>query len=144
MMPRSGRKGKCHNEGSECAPAQHGKRESLTKDNIPVVVEAVLNAVESRGNTNSGGECPVARSRGCQVTSGSDDTGSRHARETNSGVANDSRDDTANDTGDDTAGNTDQDVHVGEFNYVLSTIAEYRTGSTSTRDKSVFCSLANL
>ena len=96
------------NKGSECAPAKRGRRENLTKDDIPAIVEAVLNAVEARGNTNPGGECPVARSGGHQVTGGSDNTGSHHTRETNSGITNDSRDDTANDTGDDTAGTTDR------------------------------------
>ena len=136
MMPRSRRKGKCPNKGSECAPAERGRKENLTKDDIPTIVEAVLNAVEARGNTNPGGEHPVACSRKHQVTGGSDNTGSHHARETNSGIANDSRDDTANDTGDDTAGTTDQDI--GEYYYVLSTVAEYRTGGTFSRDESVF------
>ena len=62
--------------------------------------------------------------------------------ETNSGIAKDSRDDNANDTGDNTAATADQDI--GEYYYVLSTVAEYRTGGTSLRDESVFCSLANL
>ena len=63
---------------------------------------------------------------------------------TNSGIAKDSRDDNANDTGDNTAGTANQDI--GEYYYVLSTVAEYRTGGirTSLRDESVFCSLANL
>ena len=83
-------------------------------------MEAVLNAVEARGNTNPGVERPVTRSRGRQVTGGSD-------------IVNDSRDDTAS--------TTDQDV--GEYYYVLSTFAEYRTvaayrtGGTSPRDESV-------
>ena len=66
------------------------------------------------------------------MTHGSNNTGSHHARGTSS-IANDTRDDTANDTRDDTAGTTDQDV--GEYNYVLSTLAEYCTGGTSSRDK---------
>ena len=126
-------KGKRPSEGSECAPAKRGRRENLTKDDIPAIVEAVLNAVEARGNTNPGGERPVSRSRGRQVTGGVT-TLDHTMAETNSGVANDSTDDTA--------GTTDQDV--GEYNYVLSIVAEYRTGGTSSRDESVFCSRANL
>ena len=132
-MPRSGRKGKRPNEGSECAPAKRGRRQNLTKDDIAVIIEVVLNAMEACGNTNPGVEHPVTRSRGCQVTSGSENNGSRHARETSSGIVNDSRDDTAS--------TTNQDV--GEYYYVLSTlaeyrtVAEYRTGGTSPRDESV-------
>ena len=113
-MPRSGRKGKRPNEGSERAPAKRGRRENLTKDDNPAIVKAVLNAVEARGNTNPGVERPVTRSRGRQATGGSD-------------IVNDSRDDTAS--------TTDQDI--GEYYYVLSTFAEYRTGGTSPRDESV-------
>ena len=119
-MPRSGRKGKRPNEGSERTPAKRGRRENLTKDDIPAIVEAVLNAVEARGNTNPVVERPVTRSRGRQATGGSD-------------IVNDFRDDTAS--------TTDQDV--GEYYYVLSTlaecrtVAEYRTGSTSPREESV-------
>ena len=114
-------------------PAKRGRRENLTKDDIPAIVEAVLNAVDARGNTNPGDERPATRSRGRQVTGGSDNTGSRHARETSSGFVNDSRDDTAS--------TTDRDV--GDYYYVLSTLAEYRTiaeyhtGGTSPRDESV-------
>ena len=130
---RSGRKGKRSNEGSECAPAKRGRRENLTKDDIPAIVEAVLNAVEARGNTNSRVERPVTRSRGRQVTGGSENNGSCYAREASSGIVNESRDDTAS--------TTDQDV--GEYYFVLSTLAEYRvvaeycTGGTSPRDESV-------
>ena len=119
-MPRSRRKGKHPNEGSEPAPAKRGRRENLTKDEIPAIVEAVLNAVEARGNTNPAVERPVTHSRGRQATGGSD---------------------TVNDFRDDTASTTDQDV--GEYYYVLSTFAEYRTvaeyriGGTSPRDDSV-------
>ena len=96
-------------------------------------MEAVLNAVEARGNTNPRVERPVTRSRGRQATGGSDNTGPRHVRETSSGIVNDSRDDTAS--------TTNQDV--GEYYYVLSTyaeyrtVAEYRTGGTSPRDESI-------
>ena len=133
-MPRSGRKGQRPNEGSEYAPAKQGRKENLTKDDIPTIVEAVLNSLEAHGNTNRGSERPATRSSRCQITRGSDDKGSHHARETSSGIANDPRDDTANDTGDDTAGTTDQ--NVGEYNYVLFTLAEYHTGGTSSRDES--------
>ena len=64
MMPQSGRKGKRPNEGSECAPAKHGRRENLTKDDITAIVEAVLNAVEARGNINPRGERPSCPQRG--------------------------------------------------------------------------------
>ena len=60
-----------------------------------------------------------------------DDNGSHHAR-----------DDTANDTRYVTASTTDQDI--GEYNYVLSTLAEYCTGGTSSRDESFSYSLVNL
>ena len=98
-------------------------------------MEAVLNVMEARGNTNRRSEHPTTRSSGRQVTARSDDTESHHARETSS-IANDTRDDTANDTRDDIAGTTDQDV--GEYNYVLSTLAEYHTGSTCLRDGGLF------
>ena len=98
-------------------------------------MEAVLNVMEARGNTNRRSEHPTTRSSGRQVTARSDDTESHHARETSS-IANDTRDDTANDTRDDIAGTTDQDV--GEYNYVLSTLAEYHKGSTCLRDGGLF------
>ena len=120
MMPRTGRKGKCPNKSEEYAPTKRDRKENLTKDDFPTIVEAVFNAMEDRGNTNRRSECPATCSRGRRVTSRRDDTGSRHARETSSSIANDSRDDTAKDTGDDTAGTTNQDV--GEYNYVLSTV----------------------
>ena len=132
-MPRSWRKGKCPNEGSERPPNKRGRRDNLTKDDIPAIVEAVLNAVEAHGNTNPGVECPVTCSRGRQATDGSDNTGPRHVRETSSGIVNDFRDDTAS--------TSDQDV--GEYYYVLCTfaeyrtVAEYRTCGTSARDESV-------
>ena len=122
-MPRSERKGKCPNEGSKYAPAKHDRNENLTKHDILTIVEAVLNTMEAGGNTNHGSKCPATHSSRHQVTHGSNDTGSHHARKTSRGITNDSRDDTANDTGDDTAGTIDQDV--GEYNYVLSTLAEY-------------------
>ena len=80
MMPRSGRKGKHPNKGSKYAPAKRGKKENLTKDDIPTIVEAVLNAMEARGNTNCGSEPTATRSSGRQVTRGSDNTGLHHAR----------------------------------------------------------------
>ena len=41
IMPKSGKKGK-HPRYSESAPAKHGRKENLTKDNIPTIVEAIL------------------------------------------------------------------------------------------------------
>ena len=42
IMLKSGKKGK-HPRYSESAPAKHGRKENLTKENIPTIVEAVLN-----------------------------------------------------------------------------------------------------
>ena len=98
-------------------------------------MEAILNTMEAHGNTNHGNKFPAKDSNRHQVTHGSDDIGSHHTRETIS-ITNNTRDDTANDTRDDTAGTTDWDL--GEYNYVLSTLAEYRTGGTSSRDEGLF------
>ena len=125
IMPWSGRKGNYPNDGSKYAPAKRGRKENLTKDNIPTIVEAFFNTMEAGGNTNRGSECSATCSSGHQVTHRSNNTGSHHARKTSS-IANNTRDDTVNDTRDDTAGTTDQDV--GKYNYVLPTFAENHKG----------------
>ena len=97
IMPQPGRKGKRPNDGSKYAPAKRGRKENLTKDDIPTIMEAILDAMEACANTDRRSERPATRSSRCQVTRRSDNTGSHHARETSS-IANDTRDDTANDT----------------------------------------------
>ena len=97
IMPQPGRKGKCPNDGSDYALAKRGRKENLTKDDIPTIVEAVLDAMGACANTDRRSERPATCSSRRQVTHRSDNTGSHHARETSS-IANDTRDDTANDT----------------------------------------------
>ena len=114
------------NDGIKHAPAERGRKENLSKDNISTIVEAILNAMESCGHTNLGSECPATHSSGCPTTM--DHTIpemtllmilelSLQAPPT-------------------------QDI--GEYNYVLSTLIEYCTGGTSLRDESFSYSLVNL
>ena len=46
MMLRSGNKGKRPNNISESALAKHSRKENLTKDDIPTIVEAILKCHE--------------------------------------------------------------------------------------------------
>ena len=107
-MPTLGKKGKCSNNINESAPAKHGRKENLTKDDIPTIVEAILNAMAARANPEPGSNHQANCSRGCLVTHRRNDTGSHHAKETST---------TANETRHDNPSTADQDV-----DYVLSTL----------------------
>ena len=64
IMLRSGKKGKRPNYSSESALAKSGRKENLTKDDIPTIVEAILNAMEACANPEPGSECLAIRSSG--------------------------------------------------------------------------------
>ena len=112
IILRSGKKGKRLNNISESVPAKHGRKENLTEDDIPTIVEAVLDTTGAHANPEPGSECPAICNIIRRVTCRSNDTRSHHARETSS---------ISNETRDDNTSTINQDVD--EYNYLLSTFA---------------------
>ena len=55
-MPRTGRKGKRPNSATDPGRAKRSRKESLTQDDIPAIVEAVVDTMRARANPESGGE----------------------------------------------------------------------------------------
>ena len=83
IVLRSGKRRKYPNN-SEPAPAKHGRKDNLTKDDIPTIKEAVLDAMEARANIEVGRDRQTICSSGRQVTLSSNYTRSHHGREMSS------------------------------------------------------------
>ena len=67
-MLRPGKNGKCPNNASKSAFAKHRRAENLTKDSIPTIMDAILNAIKTCANPEPGSECQTTHCSGHQVT----------------------------------------------------------------------------
>ena len=56
MIPRTRGKGKRPSNATNFGPAKHARRDNLTQDDIPTIVEAGVEAVHTRANLEPGGE----------------------------------------------------------------------------------------